>query len=189
MKQRVVVAVAAVALLGAWWVLRDRPVDPAPQTAREVAAEEEVVPLAERAPARGAPAPSPAPTRKEHREVVAALEGPATVVEIQPHDEVPEPPRDDGPEQPNDPIEPELPQTAAWKHGKTVHIAAALDRHVERIEARRLAAAQRGDDAEARRLQILVERQRKRLAAIREDAERLAAEAALEGGEELVAAP
>ena len=185
MKRSVVVPLAVVVVAGAG-LLRERTAEAAAiQELPPVAAATPRPVPAEAAPTAEHAAPAPRPAADESP--IAALEGPATVVPIEPHDEVPLPPRDDGPVHENDAIEPELPQTAGWKHEKTVHIAAALDRHVERTEAMRLAAVERGDQAEAQRLKILVERQRKRLASIREDAEQLAQKAALEG--ELVAAP
>lgn len=74
----------------------------------------------------------------------------------------------------NDPIEPEQPQTAEWKHGKLVRITEVLARDVERLEGELQAARGRGDAGEARRLEVQISRNRARLASLREETEALA---------------
>jgi hypothetical protein len=71
--------------------------------------------------------------------------------------------------QENDPIEPEKPQTAAWRHEKLVRITELLDRDVARLEVERQAARSRGDEAESRRLAVLLTRHRARLGSLREE--------------------
>ena len=71
--------------------------------------------------------------------------------------------------QENDPIEPEQPQTAAWRHEKLVRITELLDRDVERLEAERQAARARGDEVESRRLAVQHARHRARLGSLREE--------------------
>ena len=104
-------------------------------------------------------------------------EGPATVAAPGPGDEAPSLPRDDAPPQENDPIEPELPQTPAWRRDKTLHAAALVDRQVARLDEQVAQAEASGDAGRARLLRVRADRQRKRLAAIREQAEALQAEA------------
>jgi hypothetical protein len=98
----------------------------------------------------------------------------ATVVPIGPGDVVPEPEVANPPPQENDPIQPEKPQTATWKHGKMVHITELLGRDVERLEQERLAAEKRGDSAEAKRLEVQLARHRARLGTLREETAALA---------------
>lgn len=76
--------------------------------------------------------------------------------------------------QQNDPIEPELPQTAEWKHGKLVRITEVLTRDVARLEGELQAARGRGDAGEARRLEVQIARHRARLGSLHEETEALA---------------
>jgi hypothetical protein len=119
------------------------------------------------APVKAAPVKAQA-----HAEV---SEGPrATVVPIQPGDEVPQLGVENVSRQPNDPIEPEKPQTAAWRHGKMVRITELLGRDVERLEQERKQAEARGDEAEAKRLEVQLARHRARLGQLREETAALA---------------
>jgi hypothetical protein len=115
----------------------------------------------------------PAPEKAEaHAEVSG---GPrATVVPIQPGDEVPELGVENTSSEPNDPIAPEKPQTAAWRHGKMVRITELLGRDVERLEQERKQADARGDEAEAKRLEVQLARHRARLGQLREETAALA---------------
>lgn len=107
----------------------------------------------------------------------------ATVVPIQPGDLVPEPEVENPPPQQNDPIEPEKPQTAAWKHGKMVRMSELLERDVDRLEEERLAAEKRGDGEEAKRLEVQLRRHRARLGKLRNETETLAETARQEPGQ------
>jgi len=107
----------------------------------------------------------------------------ATVVPIQPGDLVPEPEVENPPPQQNDPIEPEQPQTAAWKHGKMVRMSELLERDVNRLEEERLAAEKRGDGEEAKRLEVQLSRHRARLGKLRDETETLAETARQEPGQ------
>ncbi|ATB29363.1 hypothetical protein [Melittangium boletus] len=89
----------------------------------------------------------------------------------------PEPEDGESPPQVNEPIEPEQPQTAAWRHGKLVRITELLDRDVERLERERERAQARGDGAEARRLAVQLSRHRARLGSLRAETTVLAEEA------------
>ena len=93
----------------------------------------------------------------------AAPEGPATVVPIGPGDVVPEPEVANAPPQQNDPIEPEKPQTAEWKHGKLVRITELMERDVERLEEERVVAEASGNTEEAKRLAVQLSRHRANL--------------------------
>ena len=73
------------------------------------------------------------------------------------------------PPQENDPIEPEKPQTAVWRHEKLVRITELLDRDVERLDRERHAARARGDAAEAGRLAVQLARHRARLGSLRDE--------------------
>jgi len=151
--------------------------------------EPEAAPVAPVSPVTVAPppvTPASAPTNPEPVKAQGVQEAPgervvatedgrrATVVPIQPGDEVPEPEVENPPPQQNDPIEPEKPQTAEWKHGKTVRISELLERDVERLEEERLAAEKRGDGEEAKRLEVQLKRHRARLGKLREETETLA---------------
>jgi hypothetical protein len=104
----------------------------------------------------------PGPVESEPPAVVE--EGPrGTVVPTGPGDVVPEPEVANPLSQHNDPIEPEKPQTAAWKHGKLERMTELLGRDVERLEQERQAAEERGDEAEAKRLEVQISRHRARL--------------------------
>jgi hypothetical protein len=123
-----------------------------------------------------------APVREQASAQVAET-FPATVVPVGPGDHVPETPPDVVSSEPNDPIEPEKPQTAAWKHQKTVHMTELLDRDVERLEGERQAARSRGDEAEAKQLEIRIARHRANLGKLREEAAALAESARAESAE------
>jgi hypothetical protein len=128
------------------------------------------------APAPVAPAAAPVkpePVKAEAPAQVAEVRA-ATVVPLGPGDEVPEIPPEVVSSEPNDPILPEKPQTAAWKHQKTVRITELLDRDVERLEGERKAAEARGDAEEARRLEVQLARHRARLGKLREESAALA---------------
>lgn len=115
----------------------------------------------------------PAPKKAEaHAQVSGGLR--ATVVPIQPGDEVPQLGVENTSSQPNDPIQPEKPQTAAWRHGKMVRITELLGRDVERLEQERKQAEARGDEAEAKRLEVRLARHRARLGQLREETAALA---------------
>jgi hypothetical protein len=125
-----------------------------------------------------APVPSvsaaakPEPMKPETQ--VQVEEGPrATVVPIGPGDVVPEPEVANPLPQENDPIEPEKPQTAAWRHEKMVRVTELLGRDVERLEQERKAAQARGDETEARRLAVQLTRHQARLGKLREETETL----------------
>ncbi|WP_245767845.1 hypothetical protein [Stigmatella erecta] len=129
--------------------------------------------------ARASPPPAKAPTAPpvtaEH-----ASHPHATVVPLGPEDEVPELESSNPLPQENDPIEPEKPQTARWRLGKTERITALLERDVRRLEHERDEAGARGDAGERQRLDILIRREQARLTGLREEIEKLAAQAASE---------
>lgn len=77
----------------------------------------------------------------------------------------------------NDPVEPELPQTAAWRHGKVVRMVELLGRDVVRLEQEQQQAAARGEAEEAKRLGWMVARQRARVEELRQEAAALAEQA------------
>jgi len=106
--------------------------------------------------------------------------GNATVVPVGPGDEVPLPESPNPLPQVNDPILPEKPQTTEWRLEKTERITALLARDVERLEREKEEAAARGDEAERQRLDILIQRHRKRLQGLREQIEVLSGEAGQE---------
>jgi hypothetical protein len=101
----------------------------------------------------------------------------ATEVPLKPEDEVPELESSNPLPQENDPIEPEKPQTARWRLGKTERITALLDRDVRRLERERDEAGARGDTGERQRLDILIRREQTRLTRLREEIAELAAQA------------
>jgi hypothetical protein len=104
----------------------------------------------------------------------------ATAVPLKPEDEVPELESSNPLPQENDPIEPEKPQTARWRLGKTERITELLDRDVRRLERERDEAGARGDTGERQRLDILIRREQTRLTRLREEIAELAAQAASE---------
>ncbi|WNG13663.1 hypothetical protein [Cystobacter fuscus] len=159
---RVVVPLAACLVLGGMlsWALRDVSSAPSPEPSA-------AVPSAAAA-ASSVPGPSEPPPSAPSS--VAA--GPASTAsqEFAAREESPPESGDAAsPPQENDPIEPEQPQTAAWRHGKLVRITELLDRDVERLEAERQAASARGDEAESRRLVVQLARHRARLGSLREE--------------------
>jgi hypothetical protein len=97
-----------------------------------------------------------------------------TVVPVGPGDEVPAPEVEGAPPQENDPIEPEKPQTAAWRHSKVVRITEVLGRDVARLEQERAQAEAKGNAAEVKRLDVMIARHQKRLEKLREEAATLA---------------
>jgi hypothetical protein len=153
---------------------------PAPEVPRapEVAQAAPVKPGVETpAPPAVAPVKQPeaAPAQvAAHAQVVDPVTGaPGTVVPVGPGDEVPAPDVE-GPPQENDPIEPEKPQTAAWKHSKVVRIAEVLERDVARLGRERDHAKARGNEAEVKRLDVVIARHQSRLGKLREEAAVLA---------------
>ncbi|WP_257451423.1 hypothetical protein [Archangium lipolyticum] len=169
-RSRWVPPLAAGLLLGTALALRFLwPVPEATGTSKRKAPPVEVSKAPE--PARVSPITGPAkpePVKPEAPE--QAAEGlRATVVPIGPGDVVPEPEVENPLPQENDPIEPEKPQTAAWRHEKMVRITELLGRDVERLEQERAAARTRGDEAEARRLEVQLTRHRARLGKLREE--------------------
>ncbi|WP_187323552.1 hypothetical protein [Stigmatella aurantiaca] len=134
------------------------------------------VPKAQAArPLSRAPAASPLSRAETAHEALHA-----TVVPVGPEDEIPLPESPNPLPQVNDPIEPEKPQTARWRLGKTERITELLDRDVRRLELERDEAGARGDAGERQRLDILIRREQTRLANLREDIAKLAAQAAAE---------
>ncbi|PTL83327.1 hypothetical protein [Vitiosangium sp. GDMCC 1.1324] len=129
------------------------------------------------APVKAEPVKAEVAKAEPHVEMMEG--GRATVVPIGPGDVVPEPEVANPPPQQNDPIEPEKPQTAAWRHGKLVRITELLGRDLERLEKERKDAESRGDAAEAKRLEVQLARHRERLGRLREETAELA-EAALQ---------
>jgi hypothetical protein len=99
------------------------------------------------------------------------------VVPIGPGDIVPEPESPNPLPQVNDPIEPEKPQTARWKLGKTERITSLLEKDVDRLMRERDAAGARGDVAERQRLDVLIQRHRERMQKLREEIQQLSQEA------------
>ncbi|HYO58237.1 hypothetical protein [Archangium sp.] len=132
-------------------------------------------------------APQPEPVKSEpvkSEPHAVAAEGPrATEVPIGPGDVVPEPEVANPPPQQNDPIEPEKPQTAEWKHGKLVRITELLGRDVERLEQEREAAEASGNKEEAKRLEVQLARHRARLDKLHEQKAALAGQASQEKAE------
>jgi hypothetical protein len=90
---------------------------------------------------------------------------------------VPEPESPNPLPQVNDPIEPEKPQTARWRLGKTERITSLLAKDVERLEQERDAAGARGDDAERKRLDTVIQRHRDRMQKLKEEIQQLSLEA------------
>ena len=185
-RSRFLLPLAAALLRGAALVVRLFLSSPEPEPSplagsSSVKASSAQAPSAPVAPASAATKPE---LVKAEAPVSAQLaEGPATVVPVGPGDEVPEPEVENAPPQQNDPIEPEKPQTAAWKHEKTVHMTKLLDRDLERLEEERQAARSRGDEAEAKRLEVQIARNRARLGKLREEAAALSEAARAESAE------
>ncbi|WP_267968731.1 hypothetical protein [Myxococcus stipitatus] len=171
----VAAGVLAVAVgLGLWWSPEERAGEADAAALEEASAPEVAAAPSKPAPsvARGeAPAAAPPPAEEPRA---------ATVVALKPGDVPPEPEVENPPPQENDPIAPELPQTAQWKLEKTTHITALLGRDVERLERERELAEARGDDARGRQLETLIQRQRGRLTGLREEIRVLTEEAAKE---------
>ncbi|KFE66063.1 hypothetical protein [Hyalangium minutum] len=148
------------------------------------------VPVAEGTAATRAPQPPPRqPERAASAEPSVAAPAPeeprrATVVPIQPGDIVPEPESPNPLPQVNDPIEPEKPQTARWKLGKTERITSLLEKDVARLEQEREAAGARGDSAERQRLDILIQRHKERVQKLKEEMQQLSLEAEREPPEQ-----
>ncbi|HEX5749917.1 MAG TPA: hypothetical protein VFZ09_27045 [Archangium sp.] len=117
---------------------------------------------------------------KSEPDVVASEGRSATVVPLGPGDVVPEPEVENAPPQRNDPIEPEKPQTAEWKHGKLVRISELMARNVERLEEERAAAEANGDKEEAKRLAVQLSRHRARLEMLNKQTAALAGQASQE---------
>ncbi|QRK13540.1 hypothetical protein JQX13_09800 [Archangium violaceum] len=176
-RSRFVPPLAAGLLLGAALALRI--FWPGP----EVRPSEKAGPRVTASPVASTPTPPvvspvvPAPTNPEPVKAAPRMEiaeGRGTVVPLGPGDEVPEPEVANPLPQQNDPIEPEKPQTAAWRHGKLVRITELLGRDIERLEQERKEAESRGDGAEARRLEVQLTRHRERLGRLREETAALA---------------
>lgn len=154
---RFVVPLAACLVLGGAlpWALRDMSSAPSPETSAAAPSASAPPPSGPPASVGSGAAAGPAPAASQ---ALAAMEEPP-----------PESEESDSPPQENDPIEPEKPQTAAWRHVKLVRITGLLERDVERLEAERQAARARGDEAEARRLAVQLARHRARLGSLREE--------------------
>ncbi|MCY1082724.1 hypothetical protein [Archangium lansingense] len=121
----------------------------------------------------------PEPMKSEPQAVVSEGRG-ATVVPIGPGDVVPEPEVANPLPQQNEPIEPEKPQTAEWKHGKLVRITELMARDVERLEEERQAAEASGNKEEAKRLAVQLSRHRARLERLHEQKAALTGQASHE---------
>jgi hypothetical protein len=106
------------------------------------------------------------------------------VVPVGPGDEVPEPESPNPLPQVNDPIEPEKPQTARWRLGKTERITTLLARDVARLEQERARAEASGNKEEQQRLDTLIRRNQERLRKLREEISKLSGEAQLEPPEQ-----
>jgi hypothetical protein len=170
------VAVLAVAVLGVLlWPESSAP--PAPPAPPPPAAS--VATVTPEPPRPGAPPRQPAPSTPAPVAAASTPEAPqrATVVPVGPGDEVPLPEVPNPPPQVNDPIEPEKPQTARWKLGKTERITTLLTRDVARLEQDRDAAKARGDEAERLRLDTLIQRHQGRLKSLQEETQKLSHEA------------
>jgi hypothetical protein len=119
---------------------------------------------------------APAAVKPAEPRVAEAPKAPpnATVVPLGPGDVPPEPEVANPPPQQNDPIEPEKPQTAAWKHEKMVRLTQVMTRDVARLEQERQDAESRGDSAEAKRLAVQIARHQARLGQLNEQTAALA---------------
>jgi hypothetical protein len=149
-RSRWILPLGAAVLLGAALMLRLLLLEPgAEPSSREQPRVTVAPPVAPVSASAGPVKPEPARAEPEKPQAhVETAEGPrATVVPIQPGDVVPAPVVEDAPPQQNDPIEPEKPQTAAWRHGKMVRITQLLGRDVDRLEQERKSAQARGDEA------------------------------------------
>ncbi|MBF5041621.1 hypothetical protein FGE12_04420 [Aggregicoccus sp. 17bor-14] len=150
--------------LGLEWGLRPAPaapVDPAAQAASEAAragGEAAASAALQAAPPAATPEPltSQPPAREQSAEEAAL-------------------PTDTAAQ--NDPIEPELPQTPAWKLEKTAHVRELMDRQVARLEAERQAAVAAGKPEDAKRLEVAVARAQRRLGHLQEEIAKLQAQA------------
>ncbi|WP_375768685.1 hypothetical protein [Archangium gephyra] len=182
-RSRFLLPLGAALLLGAALVLRfllTGPEATAPAaTAPSMTASPASTAASESSPAavRGQPS---ALVKSEPRAVVSSEGRGATVVPTGPGDEVPEPEVENAPPQQNDPIKPELPQTAEWKHGKLVRITELMERDVERLEEERAVAEANGDKEEAKRLEVQLSRHRARLTKLNEETAALAGQASQE---------
>lgn len=186
-RSRVLLPLGAALVLGAALMLRFMPTGPLPAVAP--AGAPPPVTVSPSAPSK--PVAIPAAARERLAEKVKSRQGAgvtaeerrATVVPIGPGDVVPEPEVANPLPQQNDPIEPEKPQTAEWKHGKLVRMTELMTRDVERLEEERAAAEASGNKEEARRLAIQLSRHRARLATLHEQTATLAGQASQEQAE------
>lgn len=76
--------------------------------------------------------------------------------------------------QENDTIEPEQPQTAAWRHEKLVRITELLERDVARMEKEWREALAGDDEDEVRRLAVRLSRHRARVESLRRESAAMA---------------
>jgi hypothetical protein len=176
-RSRFVPLLAAALLLGAALALRF--LWPGPDAEPSVKDMSRGMASASPAPTPVAPvsaaASSPAVKSAEPRVAEAPRAPPrATVVPLGPGDVPPEPEVANPLPQRNDPIEPEKPQTAAWKHEKMVRLTQVMTRDVARLEQERQDAESRGDPAEAKRLQVRISRHQARLGQLDEQTASLA---------------
>lgn len=176
--RRWVGALALPVVAAAAWTLLDRSGEERREAPPAFVAEPEPVAEADEAAPRRLPAaPRAEPAVEEahpqpQAERVRLPEGEAVVVPLGPGDELPGPPPEEHDEPPEPPALPEeLPQTPEWKWQKATRMATLLERHADRLEAELEEARRRGDEAEAARLAVRVERQRKRLGDLRREAE------------------
>lgn len=89
----------------------------------------------------------------------------------------------------NDPILPELPQTARWKSEKAQHLTGLLQRDVARLVQERDAARTRGDATRAAQLDVLLTRSHAQLERVQREAAAHAEAAKAEPPEPVVEAP
>ncbi|OJT19244.1 hypothetical protein BO221_37795 [Archangium sp. Cb G35] len=186
-RSRVLLPLGAALVLGAALMLRFVPTGPPPAVAPAGAPP----PVTVSPSAPSASISIPADARARLAEKVKSRQGEggtseerrATVVPIGPGDVVPEPEVANPLPQQNDPIEPEKPQTAEWKHGKLVRMTELMTRDVERLEEERAEAEASGNKEEARRLAIQLSRHRARLATLHEQTAALAGQASQEQAE------
>lgn len=177
-RSRFLPPIAAALLLGAALTLRF--LWPKPDEAPSVKDVSRATVSASYAPVASLSAPAaPRTVKPAEPRVVEAPQAPprATVVPLGPGDVPPEPEVANPPPQQNDPIEPEKPQTAAWKHEKMVRLTQVMTRDVARLEQERQDAESRGDSAEARRLAVQISRHQARLGQLHEQTTALAEEA------------
>jgi hypothetical protein len=175
-------AVLALAVLGVmlWPAPSTPPRSDGPRLAPVTATVETPAPQAPGAPPRQSPSATRSAPTVSMPAPVPQAPGNATVVPVGPGDEVPLPESPNPQPQVNDPILPEKPQTPEWRLEKTERATALLARDVERLEREKEEAAARGDEAERERLDILIQRHRKRLQGLREQIQVLADEAGQE---------